>query len=382
MQLRRVSQEDLARLIREDPAGNTRGCNRAMVDRWVRGITRCPQPRYLSALERALGMAAEDLGFALPVAPALTVHKDLDGVTADAAAMQAFRKADLRVGGGHLYAAVAQYLRAQVAPRLVMANGKDVFTSAAAVSEMAGWMAHDAGSDRVARQHLSRALDLVSVSGDRQVTAHVLASTGHVAHHLGEPAETLRVSQAGLEVIRSGPCDPGLEAYLLAIRARGFAALREPAEAARCLREAEKALQAGRGQPCSPWVSRFDQASLASEAARCMRQLGQLSEARRQAETVVALRPADRPRSRAFGMFVQAGVLAANRRPDEAAVIGGEILQATDGLSSQTIVQEFLALRRLLGPYRPATVVAQFLDHLDYALCERSWQPADLNGVT
>lgn len=141
MQIRRVSQEDLARLIRDDPAGNTRGCNRAMVDRWVRGVTRRPQPRYLSALERALGTAAGDLGFATP-APAVVIaagYGGPDGVAADAAAMQAFRKADLRVGGGHLYASVAHYLRAQVAPRLVMNGDRAVFTSAAAVSEMAGF---------------------------------------------------------------------------------------------------------------------------------------------------------------------------------------------------------------------------------------------------
>ena len=84
-----------------------------------------------------------------------------DGVTADAAAMRAFRSADLRVGGGHLYATVLQYLKTQVAPRLVLAepvNGERVvFTSAAAVSEMAGWMAHDAGHDQVAGQHFGPA---------------------------------------------------------------------------------------------------------------------------------------------------------------------------------------------------------------------------------
>lgn len=241
-------------------------------------------------------------------------------------------------------------------------------------------MAHDAGDDQAARQHLARALDLVSVSGDRQVTAHVLASAGHVAHHLGEPLEALRASRAGLEVVRSGPCDPDLEAYLLAIEARGFAALREPAEAARCLRLADKALQAERGEPYSPWVPRFDEGSLANEAARCMRQLGQLSEARRQAERVIALRPPDHPRSRAFGMLVQAGVLAASRKPDDAAAIGAEILRVTDGLSSHAITEEFLTLRRLLEPYRSDTVVAGFLTHLDHALRDRYRPPA--NGLT
>jgi hypothetical protein len=321
--------------------------------------------------------------------PALAVHdpwsailapgggSDADGVAADAAAMQAFREADLRVGGGRLYAEVTHYLRAQVAPRLVMAApGGDnliIFTSAAAISEMAGWMAHDAGRDQVARRHFERALSLVTVSGDRQLRAHVLASIGHIAHHVDLADEAFRASQAGLEVLGPGPRDPELEARLLALRARAFAALGEPAEAARSLALAEKAIQAGRSEPRSEWVSGFDEGALASEAARCMRQLGQLSEARRQAERVIALRPADRPRSRAFGMFICAGVLAVNGKPDEAAGVAAEILQATDALGSYIVVQNFRGLRRLLEPYGSSTVVREFLARLDPALRQRRW---------
>ena len=58
-----VSQEELARRIRED-GRDTAGCNRAMVDRWLRGITKRPQPRYLRALERVIGLPAASLGFA------------------------------------------------------------------------------------------------------------------------------------------------------------------------------------------------------------------------------------------------------------------------------------------------------------------------------
>src|SRR5216684_198165 len=50
-------------------------------------------------------------------------HSPTSGNTAaDAAAMQAFRNADLRAGGGYVYAAVLEYLKTQVAPRLVLAT--------------------------------------------------------------------------------------------------------------------------------------------------------------------------------------------------------------------------------------------------------------------
>ena len=213
----------------------------------------------------------------------------------DATTMRAFRTADLRHGGGYLYPLVLRYMTEKVAPRLFSGTGPTVFTAAAALSDMAGWMAHDAGHDVRARDHFARAWQLANVSGDRQVTAHVLASNGHLAHHMGDAAEAIRASHAGLAALAGGPRTPGLEARLYAIEARGFAALREPAEAALRLTLAERALEAGYDEPLSEWVSTCDEGTLAGEAARCLRQLGELGAAQRQAERVIELRPATGP---------------------------------------------------------------------------------------
>jgi transcriptional regulator with XRE-family HTH domain len=67
----------------------------------------------------------------------------------DAMAMRAFRTADLQAGGGHLYASVVRYLQADMAPRLfgtdAGASNPALFAAAAALTEMAGWMARPAG---------------------------------------------------------------------------------------------------------------------------------------------------------------------------------------------------------------------------------------------
>jgi hypothetical protein len=42
-------------------------------------------------------------------------------------------------------------------------------------------------------------------------------------------------------------------------------------------------------------VSHFDEGSLASETTRCLRQLGDLEQARQQAERIISLRPSHRP---------------------------------------------------------------------------------------
>ncbi len=296
---------------------------------------------------------------------------------ADAAAMRAFRSADLRVGGGHLYASVVSYLQADVAPRLF--GGADrsasvsVFTAAAALTEMAGWMAHDAGRDEVAKQHFGRSLALVQVGGDRQLGAHVLGSMSHLASHFDQPDEAIALARQGKSVLQGGSPNPDVEARLLAMEARGFAARRDRLHCAELLIEAERVLDSTLGESPSSWVSRFDEGSLASEAARCMRRLGDWAEAGRQAERVIALRPAGGTRSRAFGQLGLAVVLAVKGRFDEACAIAQDVLDATQALGSYLVIQQLLDVQRLLEPHSGSAVVGQFLARMDEAVRDRLW---------
>jgi tetratricopeptide (TPR) repeat protein len=297
----------------------------------------------------------------------------------DAAAMQAFRSADLQVGGGHLYASVTKYLQTDVAPRLFGssdgADNRSVFTAAAALTEMAGWMAHDAGRDSIAKQHFGRSLALVQVGGDQQLSAHVLGSMSHLASHLDQPDEAIELARQGQAVLRTGSGSRGLEARLLALEARGFAAQvnKDADECVKLLLRAEKALENTSAEPTSPWVSHFDEGSLASEAARCMRQLGDLNEARRQAERIVTLRPSLRTRSRAFGQLALIAVLVAQGEPDEACGIAYDVLAATQSLGSFLVISQLLELRQALRPHRSNTVVGDFLACLEETVRERLW---------
>ena len=121
------------------------------------------------------------------------------------------------------------------------------------------------------------------------------------------------------------------------------------------------------------WVSGFDEGSLASEAARCMQQLGDLSEARRQAERVVALRPSDRTRSRAFGQLILVRVLIAQDKPDEACALAQAVLDATQALGSFLVAQQLLDLKHAVERHRANRVVSDFLSRLDEGLKDRMW---------
>ena len=147
----------------------------------------------------------------------------------------------------------------------------------------------------------------------------------------------------------------------------------EPGECTRLLVEAERMLEGQHAEQASEWISRFDEGSLANEAARCMQQLGDLSEARRQAERVVVLRPSDRTRSRAFGQLILARVLIAQGEPDEACALAQAVLDATQALGSFLVLQQLFDLKHLVERHRANSVVADFLSRLEEGLKERMW---------
>lgn len=295
----------------------------------------------------------------------------------DAVAMKAFRKADLQAGGGHLYASVVRYLQADMAPRLfgtdAGASNPALFTAAAGLTEMAGWMAHDAGRDASAKRHFGRALALVQVGGDHQLTAHILGSMSHLASYLGAPDEAIALARQGQAVLHAGPANPALEARMLALEARRVAgkAPADPAECSRLLMRAERALEDTPAASASTWVSHFDEGSLASETTRCLRQLGDLEQARQQAERIISLRPSHRTRSRAFGQLALASVLIAQQEPDQAVGIAADVLNATQSLGSYLVISQLIQIQRQLEPYSGNAVVAEFLDCLQDAVRDR-----------
>jgi hypothetical protein len=298
--------------------------------------------------------------------------------------MRSFRAADRQVGGGHLYAAVVSYLHREVAPELFRASGGDsqeVFTAAAAMTEMTGWMAHDAGRDRVAQQHFARASDLVQFSRDRQLTAHILASTSHLAYHMSRHAEGIGLARRGRDVLAGGARQPELDARLLALEARGLAQRGQARACVRLLERARATLDTAPGAEISPWISRFDEAALAAEAARCLYQLGELDAAGRQAGRVVALRTGERVRSRALGQLTLVTVLLAQGRLEQACTVAKEVLAATRHLGSYLVVQQLLTLRRRLAPQRANAAASELIGRLEEALHERRWLAPTAAGL-
>lgn len=293
----------------------------------------------------------------------------------DMAAMRGWRVVDAQIGGMYLYATVTTYLRDQLGPRLFGCEGGEgagVFTAAATLTEMAGWMAHEAGRDEDARRHFYRAWDLSTVGRDRHLGVHVLNSVAHLAHHQARPDEAISVAQAAERALTTGPRNPDLKAKLLATQARCHATLGRSWEARALLDDAEAALQGAHDEAPSPWVPSFDQGALACDAARCMRQLGDLPAAQRHAERVLELRPAGRVRSRAFGNLTLASALIGQGELERACAVATDVIHSTQALGSYLVIQQLRELRALLTPHT-SPIARTTVEVLTEALRQRVW---------
>ena len=355
------------------------GVSQELLGQWV-GLTQAqisrtesgPPVRNLDTLAhwaRTLGIPAGYLWFKLPDQASPAAAPVSRVTEADTTALAAFRAADLQVGGGQLYASVVSYLQDDVGSRLFgsqdAGNGAGVFAAGAALTEMAGWMAHDGGRDVVAGSHFRRSLALAEAAADRRLSAHVLGSMSHLASHLGRCDEAVGLARRAQGILRAGSGTGQDKARVLALEARGHAGIGRKTECTTSLLLAEKAMGQATADRTSPWISDFDEASLASEAARCLRQIGDLAEARRQAEHIISVRPSYRARSRALAQLTLAAALVRQGRHDEACGTAAGVLTMIRPLSSYQVIRQLLELRQLLEPHRASALVSGLLGQLD-----------------
>jgi hypothetical protein len=284
--------------------------------------------------------------------------------------VQAFRNADRQVGGGYVYGAVIRYLTREVAPQLLQST-PDSYATAATLTEMAGWMAHDAGHDGLAQQHFDRALRLASSTDDVELTAHIHASMSHLALHADRPRPALRLAEAGAAILRRREHGPAIAARLHAMEARALATFGRGSDCGRTLLNAERALDREPPQAPSPWISPFDRASLAAEASQCMQQLGQLAAARRHSERVISLRASSHVRSRTFSQLRLADILVTQGEIDHACTVTADALTSSGQLSSHRVSQLLHSLHAKLVPHVAARGVDDAVEALSTALGAR-----------
>ncbi len=212
--------------------------------------------------------------------------------------MSLFSRMDQRMGGGHGRTAVVQYLTTEVVGYL---NGtytdnqvrNDMFSAAAELAYLAGWMAFDNDEHHVAQRYFSAATKLAAEADDAPLTGHILRAMAHQAIDLGHPVEGLRLAEASVAGARYRTASPRERALLKVVHAKALSAAHRPTEAARALLTAEQDLAAASTEIAEPArVFFFSEASLAHETACALRDAGDLAGAAAQFERSVRKREA------------------------------------------------------------------------------------------
>ncbi|MFG2683874.1 hypothetical protein [Streptomyces sp. NPDC048392] len=370
-----------------DPSLASVYVSRSTWDRWMAGdIKGLPRHPTCRVLEHLLNESAERLfGPAEPGTGAGTGPESAAGGTPSpgilegaphVAALESFRLADRQLGGGHVYRSVVHYLTTVVAPSLFGAtesseDGEGVFGAAVVLTEMAAWMAHDAGRDDLASGHFDRALRLAKSLTDVTASANVLAGMSHLALQTQQVDVATDLARRGLARIAGGPRVPALSARLHAMEARTLARRDEGRRAREALDSARDALTLAASLPASPWVAPFDEAALASEAASALLDLGALDAAAEEAARALALRDASRVRSRAFGQVTLARVLLAQERVDAACQVGLEVLTAGQSVTSLRLSSQLALLQSDFDHHRQVPEVRDLLSRMAEAARHR-----------
>ncbi|MGW0530732.1 XRE family transcriptional regulator [Streptomyces sp. NPDC003032] len=296
----------------------------------------------------------------------------------DLAAINAFRAADRQTGGGRLYRAVVRHLGDHVAPRLVdTGTGPQIFAAAAALTEMASWMAHDSGRDALAERHFTRALPLARTSGDLPLAAHVAASSSHLALQTGDAPRAAHWALTGLRLASQGPRIAALVARLHVMHARALAAASQQAPAYRALEQAHRTLTAYTDAE-HPWLSLFDGAALAGEPALVLCDLEQHEQALPHAENAVRLREDGRVRSLALSRITLVGIHLRRMNLDAALGVATDLLGTSPALGSVRVACQLDALRTVLSPHRTYRPVREYLARFDEARHARMLLLADI----
>lgn len=181
-----------------------------------------------------------------------------------------FQRIDVMQGGGSGRLILARYVTEHVYPLLRQAvaspERQSLCEAAAEQTYLLGWMAYDSGEHGVAQRYLIQALRLAEESGSRALGAHVLAGMADQATLLGDPAEGLRLAQAGRLGLH-GVDSPACLTDLWCLEARAHALLGNAAAATHAVAESEKAHGLMRAEHTPAWAEFIDDAYLHGEHA-------------------------------------------------------------------------------------------------------------------
>nr|WP_202532516.1 Tat pathway signal protein [Streptomyces sp. SID3212] len=271
----------------------------------------------------------------------------------------AFSRMDQQRGGGHGRRALAQYLQSDVASFL---RGtfpdervrRDMFSAAAELAYLSGWMAFDNAEHSTAQGYFVLAVKLAARADNPPLTGHILRAMAHQAIDLGFHEQALDLSTASMAGQRYAAATPRERALLGVVHARGLAANGRKQAAAKALLKAEDDLASASEEIREPHRTFFfAEASLAHETACTLRDCGDRQGAIRHFRRSVRARGTAFRRTHAVTLGYLGATQIANGSVEEACATWGSVLDAMEeGIYSGRARQAVVDMRHLVSPYR------------------------------
>ncbi|GHB00045.1 hypothetical protein ACIQRS_00595 [Streptomyces termitum] len=262
-----------------------------------------------------------------------------------------FRTWDAQSGGGLRRKAVVGQLH-EVTDLLQEAHppatAKRLFTVAAELAELAGWMSYDVGLQPTAQKYFVLALHAAKEAGDKPLGSYILSSMSRQMIHLGRPDDALELIH--LAQYGSRDCATArTQAMLYAMEARAYANMGQPSKCKRAVRMAEDTFSdAGlEAEPDPDWIRFFTEAELNGENSHSYRDLAYVagrsptyaSLAEPVMERAVALFAKDtaHKRSYALNLIGMATVHLLKREPEQSVVLAEQALGVARSIRSERV---------------------------------------------
>ncbi|MFI6050400.1 Tat pathway signal protein [Streptomyces violascens] len=293
----------------------------------------------------------------------------------------AFSRMDQRRGGGHGRSAVDEYLRDDVRQFLQgrfpdEATRRAMFSAAAELAYVSGWMAFDNSEHAVALARFNMAVKLAARADNAPLSGHVLRAMAHQALDLGFLNEALHLAEASVHGERYKAASPRERALLGVVHARTLAANHQRQNATHALLRAQDDLSSahdGIQEPDRTFF--FGEAALAHETACTLRDLGDHQRAIKEFRHSIRTRGAAFRRTHAVTLGYMGATQIMGGSAEEACATWSNMLDGLeDGIYSGRVQQTVVDMRRQLSPYRkrgiPAVAsldarAASYLAHVD-----------------
>lgn len=232
-----------------------------------------------------------------------------------------------------------------------------------------GWMAYDAGQQRLATESFTQALRLARSAGDRLLTGRILAAMSHQAIDLGQLRQAIDYAQAARRATRH-IATPRVIAMLAAMEACAHAAAADDTSCRQALDDAAGAVSQIISGQAEPEGLDFDEGGYWGHAARACRDLGRPRDAELCAARSVGLCLPGHGRTRSQRHAIRATAHLAMGEADAAAAAAEHVVREAWLLDSSHVLGEVTRLAKQISKYQ-TTTTADFLDQARELLAAR-----------